>query len=106
MGLGLGLGITLAATARYPSVESIRLIELSPDIVAAHRTLAPLTGDILQNSKIRLRIDDGRNFMAMSDDKFDMITADPIHPRITGVGHLYTLEYYRAIALGSVPAGW
>ena len=103
--VGLGLGITLAATARYPSVERIRLIELSPDIVAAHRTLAPLTGNILQNPKVHLRIDDGRNFMAMSDEKFDMITADPVHPRITGVGYLYTREYYRAIASRLGPGG-
>jgi len=29
----------------------------------------------------------------MSDGTFDMITAVPIHPRITGVGYLYTSEY-------------
>ncbi len=29
-----------------------------------------------------------------------MITADPIHPRISGVGYLYTEEYYRTIKAG------
>jgi spermidine synthase len=33
----------------------------------------------------------------MSDESFDMVTADPVHPRITGVGYLYTKEYYESI---------
>ena len=33
----------------------------------------------------------------MSDERFDMITADPIHPRVTGVGFLYTREYYESL---------
>jgi spermidine synthase len=103
--VGLGLGITLSATARYPSVKNIRVIELSPDMVAAHQHIAQLTDDILHNGKVHLRIDDGRNFMTMSDEKFDMITADPIHPRITGVGYLYTTEYYEAIKARLLPNG-
>jgi spermidine synthase len=95
--VGLGLGITLRSTARYPTVRRIRLIELTPDMVEAHQYLKEITDDVMHNPKIHLRIGDGRNFMAMSDEQFDLITADPIHPRITGVGYLYTREYYQAI---------
>jgi len=95
--IGLGLGITLSATARHPSVQKVQVIELSPEMVDAHNHLKELTGDILNNLKISLLIDDGRNFLSMTTKKFDMITADPIHPRISGVGYLYTQEYYRKI---------
>lgn len=95
--VGLGLGITLAATARNPATQRIRLVELSPHMVEAHEHIRDVTGGILQNPKIDLRIDDGRNFFAMSRESFDMITADPVHPRITGVGYLYTQEYYESI---------
>ncbi len=95
--IGLGLGITLASTARNPATERIRLVELSPHMVEAHQYLKDVTGGILENPKIDLRIDDGRNFLAMSHERFDMITADPVHPRITGVGYLYTREYYESI---------
>lgn len=103
--VGLGLGVTLRAATRYPAVESIRLIELSPEMVKAHEHLRDLTGSVLDDPKLRLRIDDGRNFMAMSDEQFDMITADPIHPRITGVGYLYTREYYQQIQRHLRPGG-
>jgi len=94
--IGLGLGITLAATARNPAVEDIRLIELSPEMVAAHDHLEVLTGDILADPRIHLLIDDGRNFLDRTTERFDVITVDPIHPRISGVGYLYTREYYEA----------
>ena len=94
--IGLGLGITLSATARNPAVQDIRLIELSPEMVEAHDYLKPLTGDVLADPRIHLLIDDGRNFLDRSQEKFDVITVDPIHPRISGVGYLYTQEYYKA----------
>jgi spermidine synthase len=43
--------------------------------------------------------------MAMTDRHFDMITADPIHPRVTGVGYLYTKEYYESIKRCLRPRG-
>jgi len=104
--IGLGLGMTLAATTRNPAVERIRLVELSPEMVEAHRYLRDVTNDVLANPKIRLLIDDGRNFLNRGVETFDMITADPIHPRITGVGYLYSREYYEAVRAHLRPGGY
>lgn len=95
--VGLGLGITLEAVTRNPDVRNIRVIELSPEMVRAHRLNPDISGNVLESHKVNLRIDDGRNFMTASNETFDMITADPIHPRISGGGYLYTREYYEAI---------
>lgn len=103
--IGLGLGISLGATARYPNVEKIQVIELSPDMVKAQGYVEDVSGGILHDPKIKVRIDDGRNFLAMSDQQFDMITADPIHPRVSGVGYLYTREYYEALKRRLRPDG-
>jgi spermidine synthase len=103
--IGLGLGISLAATARNPTVEKIQVIELSPDMVKAQGYLKDVSGQVLHNPKVKVRIDDGRNFLAMSDREFDMITADPIHPRVSGVGYLYTREYYEALKRRLRPDG-
>ena len=103
--VGLGLGITLRATNRYPNLDLIQVIELSPEMVKAQNYLEDVSGGVLHSPKIRLRIDNGRNFMAMSDQQFDMITADPIHPRVSGVGYLYTKEYYQALRQRLRPDG-
>jgi spermidine synthase len=103
--IGLGLGITLGAIDRYPSVRNIEVIELTREMVNAQPYLENISGGVLRSPKIHLRIDDGRNFMAMTDRHFDMITADPIHPRVTGVGYLYTREYYESIKRCLRPRG-
>jgi spermidine synthase len=103
--VGLGLGITLSATEHNPEVQSIEVIELTPEMPRAHERLDEVTGGVLRSPKIHLRIDDGRNFLAMSERKFDMITADPIHPRISGVGYLYSEEYYRTLKRRLNPGG-
>jgi spermidine synthase len=43
--------------------------------------------------------------MTLTDRHFDMITADPIHPRISGVGYLYTKEYYESVKRALKPGG-
>ena len=103
--IGLGLGITLQATSRNPEVEQVQVVELSSEMVKAHQTLAGELGNLLVNPKISVRIDDGRNYIKMSDQAYDMVTADPIHPRISGVGYLYTREYYEAIKDRLKPGG-
>ena len=108
--IGLGMGITLQATARHPGLERIDVVELSPDILAAQSRLADVNGNVLANPLVHVRIDDGRLFMKLARRRFDMITADPIHPKISRVGYLYTLEYYESIrahlADGGVVCQW
>jgi spermidine synthase len=103
--VGLGMGITLEATARHPGLERIEVVELSPEILDAQSELAAVNGDVAANPIVRIRIDDGRLFMRMTQDRYDMITADPIHPKISRVGYLYTKEYYETIRERLAPGG-
>ncbi|MEZ6017838.1 MAG: fused MFS/spermidine synthase [Planctomycetota bacterium] len=95
--VGLGMGITLNATARHPGVERIDVVELSPEILAAQAVLHEVNDDIVHNPLVHIRIDDGRSFMRLTSGRYDMITADPIHPKISRVGYLYTQQYYESI---------
>lgn len=95
--VGLGMGITLQATARHPGLERIDVIELSPQILEAQSELARVNGDVVNHPIVNVRIDDGRVFMKLGAGTYDMITADPIHPKISRVGYLYTQEYYQSI---------
>jgi spermidine synthase len=95
--VGLGMGITLNATARHEGVERIDVVELSPEILDAQRELRQINDDIVNNPLVHIRIDDGRTYMRMNRNQYDMITADPIHPKVSRVGYLYTREYYESI---------
>jgi spermidine synthase len=96
--IGLGMGITLNAIENNPAVKTIDLVELSPQVVKAQEYLININNDVLNNEKLNLIIDDGRNYLSATTKKYDMITVDPIHPRISGVGTLYTREFYEQVS--------
>jgi len=48
---------------------------------------------VLDNPKVQLVFDDARHFLQTTDEKFDIITSDPIHPWVRGAATLYSEEY-------------
>lgn len=95
--VGLGLGITTSSLLKHADVAEIDVVELLPGIVKAQEHLHDVNGGVLDDPRLKLHVDDGRSFLKFSGKQYDLITADPIHPRISGVGVLYTKEYYELI---------
>ncbi|MBW2401497.1 MAG: hypothetical protein JRG80_19950 [Deltaproteobacteria bacterium] len=56
--VGLGMGITLQATARHPGLERIDVVELSPEILEAQSQLGETNGHVIENPLVHVRIDD------------------------------------------------
>jgi len=89
-----GVGNTLAAAALHPEVERLDCVELSPHV----RQTAPYfwTNDrVLENPKVHLIVDDGRNFLLRSRERYDVITLEPPDLFTAGVVNLFTEEFYR-----------
>ena len=108
--VGLGSGMTLGATSVHPGVERITLAEIEPKVMGVARTFAAYNHRVLEDPKLRIVFNDGRNFLMTTREKFDVITADPIHPWFRGAGYLYTTEYFKLAAdhlnPGGVVAQW
>ncbi len=103
--LGTGTGMTLGATSIHPEVESIVLAEIEPTVLAATRTFGDYNHRVLDNPKLRIVFNDGRNYLATTRESYDVITADPIHPWSGGAAYLYTAEYFRIVAGHLRPGG-
>ncbi|MBI5016356.1 MAG: fused MFS/spermidine synthase [Deltaproteobacteria bacterium] len=103
--LGTGTGMTLGATSIHPEVESLVLAEIEPGVIGAARTFAAYNHDVLDNPKLRIVFNDGRNYLATTRETFDVVTADPIHPWSGGAAYLYTTEYFRSVAEHLRPGG-
>jgi spermidine synthase len=93
--IGMGTGITLGSIAAHEGIERIVLAEIEPAVLGARPYFADVNGDPLGDPRLRVEIQDGRNFLKTTDERFDVITADPIHPFTRGSAYLYTEEYYR-----------
>ncbi|TWT45204.1 Spermidine synthase [Phycisphaerae bacterium RAS1] len=96
--IGLGAGITLGGVAAHERIEKITLVEIEPGVVGAARQFSDVNGDALSDPRVRVVFQDGRNYLLTTRERFDVITADPIHPWAAGSAYLYTVEYYRTVA--------
>ena len=103
--VGLGSGMTLGATSAHPSVEQITLLEIEPKVIGVAKTFERYNHNVLNHPKLRIIFNDGRNFLMTTEDKFDVITADPIHPWFRGAGYLYTTEYFKLASEHLLPGG-
>jgi spermidine synthase len=92
--IGLGGGATAGAVSRHDGV-TVDLVELSREVVAAAPLFAHINEGVLGRANVRLRVDDGRNFLLVTRSRYDVITADIIQPYHAGAGHLYSVEYFR-----------
>ncbi|MEO7793644.1 MAG: fused MFS/spermidine synthase, partial [Thermoanaerobaculia bacterium] len=96
--IGFGSGGTAYAVSRHP-VSEIRIVELSPAVLAASdRFFGEINHGVLADPRVRVEINDGRNFLLATPDLFDAVLSDSIHPRYAGNGSLYSEEYFRLVA--------
>jgi spermidine synthase len=103
--IGLGSGMTLGAVSVHSSIEEITLVEIEPKVLGVARIFGAYNHNVLQNPKLKVIVNDGRNFLMTTKDKFDLITADPIHPWFRGASYLYTTEYFKLVSEHLLPGG-
>jgi predicted membrane-bound spermidine synthase len=105
-----GVGVTAGAVAHIPSVESIDIAEISPDIVAMSDLIYAHGDHPLRDPRVRLHVEDGRYFLQHTGERFDLITGEPPPPRTPGAVNIYTREYFQLIydrlAAGGITTYW
>jgi spermidine synthase len=94
--VGLGVGATAGASAIHPELK-VTVVELIEGVVAAAPYFEDSNYGLLDLPNVSIQIDDGRNFLLLSDRKFDVIESDPILPRNAGAANLYSADFYRLV---------
>jgi spermidine synthase len=107
--IGLGGGVT-AGAASLMDGATVDVVELSDTVVRAAAWFRHVNHDVLRRPNVRLRVDDGRNYLLTTRERYDVITADIIQPIHAGAGSLYSREYFRlarrALADGGLMLQW
>jgi spermidine synthase len=91
--VGLGGGATAGAVTQHLQAQ-VRIVELSDSVRRAAPYFAHISYNVLTQPNVQLRVDDGRNFLSVTRERFDVITADIIQPIHAGAGSLYSREYF------------
>ncbi|MBI3652374.1 MAG: fused MFS/spermidine synthase [Acidobacteria bacterium] len=92
--IGLGSGVTLGSIEQFP-IKRVTCVELEPAVVEASKQFNEVNNRPLEDERLQLISNDGRNFIYTTNEKFDVIVSEPSNPWVTGVANLFTLEYFQ-----------
>lgn len=95
LAVGVGTGITLGAVASHPELERIFAVELSDGVVQGLELFREENDGAYLDPRVELIRGDGRHFLELTDERFDVITLEPPPPIVAGSVHLYSLDFYR-----------
>ena len=103
--IGFGSGGTAWAVAQHP-VRSITIAEISPEVLAVSGSVfGDVNHGVLGDPRVRVVLNDGRNFLLATRQTFDVILSDSIHPVWAGNSTLYTREYFELCRSHLRPGG-
>ena len=91
--IGAGDGGVVRELTRYPSVESIDLVEIDELVVEVSKKFLPTTACCLDDERVNIYYEDGVKFIRRCENKYDVIIVDSTDPFGPGEG-LFTKEFY------------
>ena len=98
--LGGGDGMAVREVLKYPSVESVTLVELDPHMTTLFSTtplLRGLNGDALRSPKVQVVNADAFAWLEQHEELFDAIVVDFPDPTNFSIGKLYTRSFYELV---------
>lgn len=105
-----GVGTTARALVRLPELQTIDVVDTSADVFTMSSIVHPPGSDPLEDPRVRSHVEDGRNFLALTTNRYDLITSEPPPPSFAGVASLYSQEYFELLrsrlADGGVATYW
>ncbi len=106
LAIGLGGGATLRALVHNPDLESITMVEIDPLVIAAaHSYFGDFNDHALDDPRVKIVTNDGRNYVDSSRRAYDVISSEPPNIWVSGVSGLFTQEFYRSAKAHLNPGG-
>jgi len=103
--IGLGTGTTYASALAYPA-NRVECVEISREVIQASRFFyAAYDSTRMRDPRGEVIVGDGRSFVFFREDMYDVIIAEPSNPWLSGMGNLFTVEYFNAIHRRLRPGG-
>ncbi|MDP3276058.1 MAG: fused MFS/spermidine synthase [Deltaproteobacteria bacterium] len=103
--VGWGSGVTVGTALQFP-VRRVDVIELERATIEASRYFSAVNHleynvpqfPFVQVPRLTILNNDGRNFLASTPRKYDVVISEPSNPWITGVSNLFTVDHFRSAA--------
>jgi spermidine synthase len=100
-----GVGTTAQALVDTRSLEQIDVVDISRDVLEMGRVVFEGRPYPLDDPRVRVHVEDGRFFLLTTDQRFDVITAEPPPLKYAGITNLYSREFFRLVFDRLAPGG-
>jgi spermidine synthase len=100
-----GVGNTASAIATHDSIHHLDIVDLNRNVFETAPEFAGTNFKVYRDPRVRLINDDGRSFLRLSRETYDLITSEPPPPMQAGVYRLYSREYYQDVLAHLTPTG-
>jgi spermidine synthase len=105
--IGFGVGNTTQAATLHPSVRRVEVADLSTAILAHSSYFREVNGDVLNDPRVVVYVNDGRHHLLMQPEaSYDLITLEPPPIAYAGVAALYSTEFYELARARLKPRGF
>ena len=104
MVIGLASGITVGAAATH-GVERIKVVEVEEAMVPAARLFSEFNGNVLDDPRVEISVNDARNDLEFSADTYDVIASEPSNPWMTVAANLFTEDFFHMARTRLRPGG-
>ncbi len=100
-----GVGNSAAAIAKHESIQAIDIVDLSRNILETAPEFALHNDRVFEDPRVRMIHDDGRSFLELTDQQFNLVTSEPPPPLMHGIHRLYSRDYYEDVLEHLTPDG-
>lgn len=95
--VGIGGGATAGAISQHPGVQ-VDAAELSDAVIEAVRFFGHVNYAFFDLPNVSIRQADARNYLMLTNQRYDVVSGDAIRPNDAGSATLYSLEYYKLVS--------
>lgn len=102
--IGYGSGETCGIGLEF-GIAHYSIVDICPGVFKAGTYFREINRGSYENPKLRKIIMDGKNFIKLTREKFDVIMNDSTYPGTTGSSALYTFDHFQACRDHLKPGG-
>ena len=100
-----GVGSTADAIRRHSGIERVDVVDLNRSVYLLNRHFEPSNHAVLSDPRVRLFVDDGREFTKRPAGPYDFVTMEPPPPLQPGISRLYSRQHYERVKEILTPGG-
>ena len=91
--VSFGAGVASGAVAEH-DIRQLDIVEIHHETIDASDSFLEENQSVLSDPRVKLIVDDGRNYLLRTTKQYDVITSDATHPLGGDSWVLYTKEFY------------